>query len=145
MLAGIGTVVPQSSVTIRSRVSGQLVRVLFNEGERVKAGQLLAEIDPRPFQARLEQVEGQMGREQALLDNASTELTRARSLAAASLASAQEVDAQKSLVAQYRASGVVSQGLVSAAKLELSFTRITAPIAGRIGFRQLDAGNNERT
>lgn len=142
VLAGIGTVVPQKTVTVQSRVSGQLVRVLFKEGEHVKAGQLLAEIDPRPFHARLQQVEGQLKREHALLDNATNELQRTRMLAAESLASTQEVDAQESLVAQYRASRLVSQGLVSAAELELGFTRITAPIAGRIGFRQVDAGNN---
>jgi len=103
----IGTVVSQASVTVRSRVSGQLQRVLFNEGQLVKAGDLLAEIDPRSFAAQLLQVEGQLKRDQALLKNAQADLLRYQSLRAQNSIADQQVDTQASLVQQY-------QGLVLA-------------------------------
>jgi len=137
---GLGTVVPRQSVTVRSRVTGQLERVLFQEGELVKAGQLLAEVDPRPFQLQLEQVEGQLARDRALFKNAALDLERFRSLAAGVIAK-QQIDTQDSLVHQYEGTVRSDQGLVDAARLQVSFTRIAAPIAGRIGLRLIDGGN----
>ncbi len=138
--AGLGTVIPSQSVVVRSRVSGQLLRVLFKEGQQVRAGQVLAEIDPRPFRAQLEQVEGQLARDRALLKNAELDLQRLRSVASEVIAK-QQIDAQESLVHQYEGAVRSDQGLVDAAELQVSFTRITAPIAGRIGLRLVDGGN----
>jgi multidrug efflux system membrane fusion protein len=137
---GLGTVVPRQSVTVRSRVTGQLERVLFQEGELVKAGQLLAQVDARPFQLQLEQVEGQLARDEALLKNAALDLDRLRGLAAGVVAK-QQVDTQDSLVHQYEGTVRSDQGVVDAARLQVSFTRVTAPIAGRIGLRLIDGGN----
>jgi multidrug efflux system membrane fusion protein len=137
---GLGTVVPRQTVTVRSRVTGQLVRVLFKEGELVKPGQLLAEVDPRPFEVQLEQVQGQLARDQALLKNAELDMSRFRGLTADVIAK-QQVDAQDSLVHQYAGTVRSDQGLVDATRLQVSFTRITAPIGGRIGLRLLDGGN----
>lgn len=141
----VGSVAPQQSVTVRSRVDGQLLRVLFEEGQDVRAGQVLAELDPRPFQARLSQVEGQAARNRALLRNAEADLSRYRELGARSAVSQQQLSAQESLVQQYQGAVLADQGLVDSARLELEFTRITAPIAGRIGLRRVDAGNNIRS
>jgi len=138
--AGLGTVIPSQSVVVRSRVSGQLLRVLFEEGQQVRAGQVLAEIDPRPFRAQLEQVEGQLARDRALLKNAELDFERFRSLASEVIAK-QQVDAQQSLVHQYEGAVRSDQGLVDAAQLQVSFTHIGAPISGRIGLRVVDAGN----
>lgn len=137
----LGTVVSQNSVTVRARVSGQLDRVLFKEGQNVKAGEVLAEIDSRPFAAQLAQVQGQAARNQALLRNAQIDLERYQSLRSQNSISAQQVDTQESLVQQYKGTIQADQGLVDSAKLQLGFTRITAPISGRIGLRQVDAGN----
>lgn len=138
---GLGTVVANNSVTVRSRVAGQLVHVYFQEGQLVKAGQLLAEIDPRPLQAQLTQVQGQAARNSALLQTAKLDLARYRDLLARDALSAQQVEAQASLVQQYHGSVLADQGLVDNAKLQLSFTKISAPSSGRIGLRQIDAGN----
>lgn len=145
VLSGLGTVVPSQSVTVRSRVAGQLVRLAFREGEMVERGQLLAEVDPRTFRTRVAQTAGQLAKDRVLLANAKVELERSRKLAKDRLISEQEVENQASLVAQYQAGEQISQGVHGAAELELSYTRITAPIRGRIGFRQLDVGNNVDT
>lgn len=138
----IGTVTPRQSVTVRSRVSGQLIKVAFHEGDMVCEGQVLAEIDPRPFQVQLTQIEGQTTRDQALLDNALLDQGRYRTLTKSGLIAAQQADAQDSLVRQYQGSTHADRGLLESAQLELSFTRITAPASGRIGLRLVDAGNN---
>jgi multidrug efflux system membrane fusion protein len=140
-LTGLGTVTPMASVTLRSRVDGQLLRVLFTEGQFVKAGQLLAEIDPRPFQVQLTQAEGQLAKDQALLRNAQLDLERYRTLFAQDSIAKQQLDTQASLVRQYEAQIKADQGAVDSAKLQLSYSRVTAPIAGRIGLRQIDPGN----
>ena len=140
-LNALGTVTARGTVTVRSRVDGQLNRVLFNEGDVVKAGQLLAEIDPRPFEVQLEQTNGQLAKDQALLANAKVDLERYKTLLAQDSIASQQVDTQASLVRQYEATIASDKGQVDNAKLQLSFTKIVAPIAGRLGLRQIDAGN----
>src|SRR5947208_2132781 len=140
-LNALGTVTARGTVTVRSRVDGQLNRVLFNEGQVVKADQLLAEIDPRPFQVQLDQMNGQLARDQALLVNARLDLERYKTLLAQDSIASQQVDTQASLVRQYEGAVVSDKGQVDNAKLQLSFTKIVAPIAGRLGLRQVDLGN----
>ncbi|QAU33945.1 MdtA/MuxA family multidrug efflux RND transporter periplasmic adaptor subunit [Janthinobacterium sp. 17J80-10] len=142
---GLGTVVSQASVTVRARVNGQLQRVLFKEGQAVKAGEVLAEIDPRPFAAQLAQVQGQATRNLALLKNAQIDLERYRQLREQNSISTQQVDTQESLVQQYKGTVQADQGLLDNARLQLEFTRIAAPISGKIGLRQIDSGNNIST
>ena len=144
-LTGLGTVTPLKTVTVRSRVDGELVRVAFKEGQVVKAGDVLAEVDPRPYQAQLAQAEGQMARDQALLANARIDLERYRGLYAQDSIAKQQVDTQEALVRQYEGTVKFDQGQIDNARLQLVYSTITAPIGGRLGLRLVDPGNIVRS
>lgn len=140
-IKALGTVTPINTVTVRSRVDGELMRVLFTEGQVVRAGQLLAEIDPRSFQSQLNQVLGQQQENQARLKNAEGDLERYQKLVAEGLITKQQVTTQEALVQQYKGALQANDAQVATARLQLSYTRILAPIDGRLGLRQVDAGN----
>jgi multidrug efflux system membrane fusion protein len=140
-LTGLGTVVPSRMVTVRSRVDGELVRVAFTEGQHVKEGELLAQIDPRPFQVQLDQAEGQLIRDQALLANARIDVERYRTLYKQDSIAQQQVDTQVALVQQYEGTVRADKAQLDNARLQLSYARITAPISGRLGLRLVDPGN----
>lgn len=140
-LTALGTVTSTFTVTVRSRVDGQLDKVHFIEGQLVKQGQLLAELDPRPYQAALTQTQGQLLRDQALLKNAELDLVRYQQLQKQDSIATQQVDTQQALVQQYQGTVKLDQGLVDNAQLQLIYSRIAAPVSGRVGLRQVDPGN----
>jgi len=140
-LSGLGTVTAANTVTVRSRVDGQLMALHFQEGQQVAAGALLAEIDPRPYQVALTQAQGQLAKDQATLANARRDLSRYEKLAKTSLVSQQELDTQRSLVSETLGTLKADEGNVASAQLNLTYSRITAPISGRVGLKQVDVGN----
>lgn len=140
-LTEIGTVTPFKTVTVHTRVDGELVKVLFKEGQMVKEGDLLAEIDPRPFDVQLTQAEGQMARDRASLVNARSQLARYKELYAQNIVARQDLDNQQSLEGQYQGAVRNDQGLIDSAKLNLTYAKITSPISGRVGLRLVDPGN----
>lgn len=140
-ISALGTVTASSTVTVRSRVDGQLMSLHFREGQPVTAGQLLAEIDPRPFQVALLQAEGQLAKDQATLANARADLQRYRKLAATGLVARQQLDNQQALVSETDGTVKSDQASVENARLNLTYSQITAPISGIVGLKQVDAGN----
>lgn len=140
-LKAIGTVTPLHSVVVRSRVDGELLKLHFNEGQHVNAGDLLAQIDPRPYEVRLAQAQGTQQQNLAELENAERQLRRFGELQAQNYVSGQELSDQQSKVRQLQGRRMSDQATVDEAKLQLQYTRITAPVSGRVGLRRVDVGN----
>jgi multidrug efflux system membrane fusion protein len=141
-LNGLGTVTPLRSVTVTAQVAGQLQGVAYREGQMVHRGDVLAQIDPRTYQAASSQAQGALARDQALLANARIDLQRFQTLFKEDSIAKQQLDTQQSLVRQYEGSIAADRGAVDAADVNLAYTKIVAPIDGRVGLRQVDPGNN---
>ncbi|WP_321821501.1 MULTISPECIES: MdtA/MuxA family multidrug efflux RND transporter periplasmic adaptor subunit [unclassified Burkholderia] len=141
VLSALGTVTPLASVTVKTQLSGYLQSVAFQEGQIVRKGDLLAQIDPRPYQVALENAEGTHARDSALLATARLDLKRYQTLLSQDSIASQTVDTQASLVKQYEGTVKTDQAAIDSAKLNLAYARITAPVSGRVGLRQVDPGN----
>ncbi|KUY80687.1 MdtA/MuxA family multidrug efflux RND transporter periplasmic adaptor subunit [Burkholderia sp. RF4-BP95] len=141
VLSALGTVTPLANVTVKTQLSGYLQSVAFQEGQIVKKGDLLAQVDPRPYQVALENAEGTHARDSALLATARIDLKRYQTLLSQDSIASQTVDTQASLVKQYEGTVKTDQAAIDSAKLNLTYARITAPVSGRVGLRQVDPGN----
>ena len=140
-LDGLGTVQPYDTVTVRSRVDGQVTKVAFKQGQMVKAGDLLVQLDPRPYQAALDQTQAKKAQDEATLRNAQLDLQRAVVLARQQAGPTQQVDTQKALVDQLTAQTKGDQAAIDNAQTQLGYTTIRSPLSGKVGFRQVDPGN----
>ncbi len=140
-ITALGTVTARSSVIVKPRVDGLLQRVLFHEGQFVKANEVLEEIDPRPFQAQLDQNVGQLDRDKALLENAKLDVSRYQTLWDKNSVAKQQLDTEIALAHQYEGAVEADKGAVDNARLQLDFTQVKAPVSGRLGLRLVDAGN----
>jgi len=141
VFTGLGSVWPIYTVTIKARVDGQLMDILYKEGDIVQKGAPLIKIDPRPYEVQLEQAQGQLARDQAILDNARVDEKRYETLLAQNAVPEQQLTQQKALVQQYEGVVKADQGQIASAQLNITYTNITAPITGRIGLRLVDPGN----
>ncbi|WP_230492701.1 MdtA/MuxA family multidrug efflux RND transporter periplasmic adaptor subunit [Martelella alba] len=144
-LTALGTVIPNATVTVTSRVDGQLMAVYFTEGQKVAQGQVLAQIDPRSYQATLAQYQGDLAQNQALLKSAQLTLARYRKLYAQDSLAKQDLDSQVATVGQYSGAIKTDEAQIAAARLDIEYSRITSPISGRVGLRLVDPGNNITT
>src|ERR1700694_1135338 len=140
-LTGVGTVIAYNTDVVRAQIQGQIISINFTEGQTVHAGDLLAQIDPRPYQALIEQYTGNLERDQAQLKNAQANLTRDTNLGDKGWATPQLVETQQAQVGELQAAIKADQALIDAAKVQLSYTRLTSPIDGVVGIRQIDVGN----
>jgi membrane fusion protein, multidrug efflux system len=140
-LTGVGTVIAYNTDVVRAQIQGQLISINFTEGQTVHAGDLLAQIDPRPYQALIDQYTGNLERDQAQLKNAQANLTRYTQLGTKGWATPQLVETQQAQVGELQAAIKSDQALIDAAKVQLSYTRLTSPIDGVVGIRQIDVGN----
>ncbi|MGH9454221.1 MAG: MdtA/MuxA family multidrug efflux RND transporter periplasmic adaptor subunit [Terriglobia bacterium] len=140
-LTGLGSVTAYNTVTVQSRVTGQIMKILFGEGDQVKTGQMLAQIDPRPYQVQLQQAQGQLDHDQAQLRDAILDQNRDKALWADQVIPRQQLDTQNALVEQLQGSLVTDKAQIDTAKLNLTYCQITAPFSGKAGLRMVDVGN----